>query len=360
MTPMRKTAPTRKATLVDVAREAGVGPMTVSRTINGHPYVSEATAKRVKAAIRKLGYRPNQAARMLTGQVSRSIGLIVPDVADPFFSIVSRAVQQAAREAGYTVWLAVSDGDTATEKAEIEQMSNHPVDGIVLAPVNSRARHLTTAAAGAIPIVTIDRPIESASTDSVEVENRTGSHLAVAHLCGHKYRRIACIATDFHLRSIKLRVSAYEQYLRREKLPISKVIVGPGEEALPVLKALFKSRQRPDALFVTNNVCTVMVIEALQKLGIQAGKDVALIGFDDRDLFTLLRPSITAVRQPINEIGRTAADLLFARIRGEGTARHTRVTLPAELVVRESCGCGSREQAMVWARGHNGSELEEV
>ena len=125
--------------------------MTVSRTINGHPYVSQATAKRVQAAIRKLGYRPNQAARMLTGQLSKSIGLIVPDVADPFFSIVSRSVQQAAREAGYTVWLAVSDADPATEKAEIEQMTNHPVDGIVLAPVNSRSKHLKVAAAGSIP-----------------------------------------------------------------------------------------------------------------------------------------------------------------------------------------------------------------
>src|ERR1700744_3817713 len=112
---MRTPSTKRKATLVDVARAAGVGPMTVSRTINGHPYVSQSTAKRVQAAIRKLDYSPNQAARMLTGQLSKSIGLIIPDVTDPFFSVVSGAVQQAARDAGYTVWLAISDNDVATE-----------------------------------------------------------------------------------------------------------------------------------------------------------------------------------------------------------------------------------------------------
>ncbi len=313
--------------------------MTVSRTINGHPYVSEATAKRVRAAIQKLGYRPNQAARMLTGQLSKSIGLIVPDVADPFFSIISRSVQRAARKAGYTVWLAVSDGDTVTEKAEIEQMTHQPVDGIVIVPVNSRARHLTAVAAGPIPIVTIDRPIESISTDSVEVENSSGSRLAVEHLRSHRYKRIACIATDFHLRSIKLRVSAYEKFLRQEKLPVTKVILAPDEDVLTTLKSLFRSKRRPDALFVTNNVCTIQVIQALQILGIELGKDVALAGFDDPDFFSLLRPSITAIRQPITEMGQCAFKLLLARIRGEGPVEHARVTLSAHLIIRESCGC---------------------
>lgn len=339
MIAMRKAPLKSKATLVDVAREAGVGPMTVSRTINGHPYVSKETAKRVKAAIRKLGYRPNVAARMLTGQTSRSIGLIVPDVADPFFSVVSRAVQQAAREAGYTVWLAVSDGDQVTEKAELEEMTNHPVDGIVLAPVNSLARHLTEAAKGSIPIVTIDRPIESASTDSVEVESRVGSHMAVEHLRKHRYKKIACIAMNFHLRSIKLRVSAYEEYMRKEKLPVTKVLIEPNEDVLPTLKALFKSRQRPDALFVANNVCAIAVIKALQTLDIRVHEDVALVVFDDVDFYTLLSPSITAIRQPVAEVGRTGTNLLLDRIRGGGASSNVRVVLPVELVVRESCGC---------------------
>ena len=337
---MRKQATIRKATLVDVAHAAGVGPMTVSRTINGHPYVSPATAKRVRAAIRKLGYRPNQAARMLTGQLSKSIGLIVPDVSDPFFSVISQAVQLAAREAGYTVWLAVSDNDPATEEAEIEQMTHHPVDGILLAPVNSRSKHLKTAATGTIPIVTVDRPIEIASTDSVEVENRAGACLALEHLQGHGYKRIACVATDFHLRSIKLRVAAYEEYLQRAKMPVQKLVVQDEAGVLPALKTLFQSRRRPDALFATNNICTITVIQALQTLGIRIGRDVALVGFDDVGFYTLLRPAITTISQPVFDLGRAATRLLFDRIRGQGPAAGVRMTLPATLVVRESCGCG--------------------
>src|SRR5690349_11698051 len=115
MPPSRPT--TKRATLEDVARLAGVGPMTVSRTINGHPYVSDETAKKVQAAIRQLDYRPNHAARMLTGKHSRSLGLILPDIVDSFFSVISHAVQEVARENNYLVWLAVSDDDSSIEAA---------------------------------------------------------------------------------------------------------------------------------------------------------------------------------------------------------------------------------------------------
>src|SRR5438270_8636624 len=178
----RKSSPPKRATLEDVARSAGVGPMTVSRTINGHPYVTDKTAEKVRAAIRRLGYRPNHAARMLTGQLSRSIGLIVPDIADSFFSVVSHAVQETARESGYLVWLAASDEDPAIEAAQVEMMTHHPVDGILLVPADSRHRYLKTLASGSLPVVTIDRPIEVATTDSVGVENRAGAQMAVEHL----------------------------------------------------------------------------------------------------------------------------------------------------------------------------------
>src|SRR3954471_17375649 len=188
----RESLPRKRATLEDVARVAGVGPMTVSRTINGHPYVSEATAKKVRAAIRKLEYRPNHAARMLTGQLSRSIGLIVPDIADTFFSVVIHAVQETARESGYLVWLAASNEDPSLEAAQVEMMTHQPVDGILLVPVDARRSYLKSIAAGTTPIVTVDRPIEIATTDSIGVENRRGAQLAVDHLIQHGYKRIKC------------------------------------------------------------------------------------------------------------------------------------------------------------------------
>jgi LacI family transcriptional regulator len=344
MEKMRKASSTKRATLEDVARAAGVGPMTVSRTINGHPYVAEDTAKRVRAAIRQLDYRPNHAARMLTGQLSRSIGLIVPDLADSFFSIVSHAVQETARESGYLVWLAASNDDPSIEAAQVEQMTHHPVDGILLVPVDSRHKYLKTIASRTTAIVTIDRSIEVATTDSVEVENRAGARMAVEHLIWHGRRKIACVSTNSHLRTIKERVAGYEECLRNARLSHAKAIqLSSLVEAKTKLAALFASRNRPDALFTTNNASTIWVIETLREMNIEAGKDVALVGFDDVDFYTLITPPITAVRQPAAELGRMSTRLLLQRINGDASSSSVRTVLPVSLVVRESCGCRRNE-----------------
>ena len=341
---MRKSSPIKRATLEDVARAAGVGPMTVSRTINGHPYVAEETAKKVRAAIRRLGYRPNHAARMLTGQLSRSIGLIVPDIADTFFSVVSHAVQETARESGYLVWLAASDEDPTIEAAQVEMMTNHPVDGILLVPSDSRNGYLKTLASGTTPIVTIDRPIEIATTDSVGVENRTGARLAVEHLIQHGYKKITCIAANSHLLTIKERIAGYKESMRRAKLPCPKVLqLSSSSSVKSALSELFGSRNRPDALFTANNASTIWVIETLQELNIKMGKDVALVGFDDVAFFTLITPPVTAVRQPAAELGSMSARLLLQRIKGEFKASSVRTVLPVTLTIRESCGCKARD-----------------
>jgi LacI family transcriptional regulator len=315
--------------------------MTVSRTINEHPYVSEETAKRVRAAIRLLDYRPNHAARMLTGQLSRSIGLIVPDLADTFFSVVSHAVQETAREHGYLVWLAASNDDPSIEAAQVEQMTHHPVDGILLVPVDSKDRYLKKVAAGTTPIVTIDRPIEVAATDSVGVENRAGARMAVEHLIlTHGSRNIACIATNAHLLTIKERLIGYEESLRLAKLPRTGALrLTSREEVKPAMAELFSSRNRPDALFTANNAATIWVIEALRELKIEIGKQVALVGFDDVDFFTLVTPPVTAVRQPAAELGRMSTRLLLQRIKGEFTSSSVRTVLPVALIIRQSCGC---------------------
>jgi LacI family transcriptional regulator len=318
--------------------------MTVSRTINGHPYVAEETAKRVRAAIRQLDYRPNHAARVLTGQLSKAIGLIVPDLSDTFFSIVSHAVQEAAREAGYLSWLAASNGDPAIEEAQIEQMTNHPVDGILLVPANSQSKYLRTIAARSTPIVTIDRPIEGVQTDSVEVENRAGAQMAVEHLIGHGCRRIACVVMNSHLRPVKQRVEGYEDCLRRAKLRSHKVMLSDEESASAKLAALFASPDRPDALFTANNACTITVIKALRAIGIKVPQDVALVAFDDVDFYTLLNPPVTTVRQPAAELGRTSARLLLQKIKSTSPGSSARTVLPVRLIVRQSCGCDGNSE----------------
>ena len=339
-----RLSPGRRATLEDVARAAGVGPMTVSRTINGHQYVSEETAKKVRAAIRKLNYRPNHAARMLTGQLSRSIGLIVPDIADTFFSVVIHAVQETARESGYLVWLAASNEDPSLEAAQVEMMTHQPVDGILLVPVDPRNRYLRPLAAGSLPIVTIDRPIEVGTTDSVGVENRAGAMIAVEHLIQHGNERIICLAANSHLMTMKERIAGYRESMRRSKLPREKEVpLSCQASAKVALSKLFSSRNRPEALFTANNASTIWVIEALKEMKIKTGKDVGLIGFDDVDFYTLMSPPITTVRQPAAELGNISARLLLERIKGEFTGPSLRTVLPVSLIVRESCGCKKKQ-----------------
>lgn len=314
--------------------------MTVSRTINGHPYVSEETAKKVRAAIRQLSYRPNHAARMLTGQLSRSIGLIVPDLSDTFFSVISHAVQETARDSDYLVWLAVSDDDPVIEAAQVEMMTHHPVDGILLIPANSQEKYLKDLVSGPLPIVTIDRPMEVARTDTVGVENRIGARMAVDHLIQHGHKQIICAAANSHLLTIKERIAGYQECMRRAKLPSpGEVHLSSRSSATAILSELFASRSRPQALFTANNMSTTWAIEALRDLQIEIGKDVALVGFDDLEFYSLLTPPITAITQPASELGRIAARLLLQRIKGELTGSSLRTILPVSLIVRESCGC---------------------
>ena len=332
---------TKRATLEDVARLAGVGPMTVSRTINGHPYVSDATAQKVRAAIRELDYRPNHAARMLTGKHSRSIGLIVPDIVDTFFAVISHAVQEVARENNYLVWLAVSDDDSSIEAAQAEMMAHHPVDGILLIPVNSRDRYLKQLVSRAIPIVTIDRPIEVGTTDTVGVENRSGARMAVGHLIEHKHRRIMCLASNTHLLTIKERIEGYRESMRNAGLTaFDEIHLTSQASAERCLEELFSRANPPEALFTANNVSTTWVVEALRQLNIEVGKDVAVVGFDDLEFYSLITPPITAVNQPAAELGRISARLLLQRIRGELRESTMRTVLPVSLVIRQSCGCG--------------------
>jgi LacI family transcriptional regulator len=318
--------------------------MTVSRTINGHPYVAEETARKVRAAIRQLNYRPNHAARMLTGQLSRSIGLIVPDLADSFFSVISHAAQETARESGYLVWLAASNYDPSIEAAQVEQMTHHPVDGILLVPVDSRHAYLKALATGSTPVVSIDRPIEVGTTDSVKSENRSGARMAVEHLISHGCRNIVCVATNSHLRTIKGHIVGFEESLRNAKLPRPKSLrLSSLIDAKTSLSTLFTSRNRPDALFTANNASTIWVIETLREMNITIGKDVSLIGFDDVDFYPLIIPPITAIRQPAAELGRVSVRLLMQRITGDSSPLGVRTVLPVSLVIRESCGCKRRE-----------------
>jgi LacI family transcriptional regulator, galactose operon repressor len=333
----------RNPTIADVARESGVGAMTVSRVINGGKFVKTATAVRVRAAIDKLGYEPNEAARMLKGQSARTIGLIVPDLADPFFSICAHAVQEMAAKHGYMTLLLASARNRTSEAKELAMMKSRNIAGILIVPSSAGCiGQLKELQDRGIPVVMLDRTFPGLDAGAVMVENRGGAEKAVNHLLDHGHRNILCVGYDSQFNSIGQRMEGYESAMLAAGLKPQFLVLNEGVGIGPQVVKRLRSSRPPTALFTLNNVTTINVLSALQREEIRVPDQVAIIGFDDFDLAALLAVPITAVRQPAAELGRSATRLLLDWARSRATsmpAAHAQVILPTELVTRRSCGC---------------------
>jgi len=330
-------------TIADVARESGVGAMTVSRVVNGGKLVSAATAARVRAAIKKLGYEPNEAARILKGHAARTIALIVPDLADPFFSICAHAAQQVAARHGYLTLLLASERDRESESRELAMMKSRNIAGILIVPSSSASLgQLCELRERGVPVVMLDRTFPGLDAGEVMVENREGARNAVNHLLDHGHRRILCVGYDCEFNSIRQRMEGYECAMREAGLRPRFAMVKEGAQVASQLLKQLRSSGPPTALFTLNNVTTIQVLSALKREDVSLPGQVAIIGFDDFELAPLLAVPLTAVRQPAAELGRSAARLLLdwaqSHPAGMRWAR-TRIVLPTELVIRRSCGC---------------------
>ena len=317
--------------------------MTVSRVVNGGNLVSSATAARVRAAIKKLGYEPNEAARILKGQAPRTIGLIVPDLADTFFSICAHAVQQMAAKHGYMTLLLASERDRDSEAKELAMMKSRNIAGILIVPSSAGSvSQLRELRERGIPVVMFDRTFPGLDAGEVMVENREGTKKAVNHLLDHGHRSILCVGYDSEFNSIGQRLEGYESAMNDAGLkPQFAVVKGSSLVGPQVLKRL-RSAKPPTALFTLNNVSTTQVLSMLQRESIHIPQDIAIIGFDDFELAPLLAVPLTAVRQPAAELGRSAARLLLDRVRSHPAdlrSSRGRIVLPTELVIRRSCGC---------------------
>jgi LacI family transcriptional regulator len=330
-------------TVADVAQLAGVGAITVSRVVNGNRYVSVEKRKRINAAIKKLGYRPNQAARVLKGHRARMIGLIVPDLSDPFFGMCAAAAEEFAFGRGYMTLIVASQRNAEVEKDEVDMMLGQHIAGLVIVPSlpNDRLQLLTS---NGIPIVALDRPLEGLIADEVVVDNLGGAQTAVEHLVWHGHRKIACIGYDSDYYSISRRILGYTTVLTRAGLkPVIYGDASTPEAVGKIIQSWRQAKDRPSALFSLNNVTTLRVLQALKESAITIPDEMAVIGFDDFSLAPLLSPPLTAIRQPAQILGTQAAKLLFDHIENvEGDQERTKVkmVLPVELIIRSSCGCG--------------------
>jgi LacI family transcriptional regulator len=337
------TAPPANVTIRDVARLSGVSPMTVSRVINESDRVSPDTRRRVEHAISELGYVPSRLARGLSRQRTRTLALIVPDVTNPFFTLIVRGAEDFARRADYRVILCDTRADLTVEREVIEEMIAHRVEGIVIAPVSDRSKvHLRRLSRFGVPFVLIDRTVPGVDADAVLGDSVGGARQLVEHLISLGHQRVGFIVESDEVSTARDRRRGYEAALAAAGIPLDPALVANatvdpsgGFEGMRRLLAL---EDRPTAVFTVNNLVALGAIEAVRDAGLEVPDDVALVCFDDIEYASRLHPFLTVMEQPAETFGTLGTQLLLERIDGRSSERPRLVVLPAEFVVRKSCG----------------------
>jgi LacI family transcriptional regulator len=320
----------------DVAAAAGVGLKTVSRVVNGESGVSEATASRVRSVIDALGFRRNDGARLLRqGARTGSVGLLLEDVADPFYSQLTRAVEEVVRAHGSLLLEGSSAEDSARERELALGFCARRVDGLVVVPTSADHGYLAPELAAGTAMVSVDRPMPGLDVDTVLADNRTGAATGAAHLLRQGHRRIGYLGDAPDIFTAAERLAGYREAMAAAGCPVAEPWIAMGRpDPLELRFALTRMLTGPEpvtALLCGNNRTTVAVLREL------AGRveRPALVGFDDFELADLLAVPVTVVAQDPALMGRTAAELLFRRLHGE-TAAAQRVVVRTRLVPRGS------------------------
>jgi DNA-binding LacI/PurR family transcriptional regulator len=338
------TAPSpasRVATIKKVAHRAGVSIATVSRTFADPASVSDELRVRVHEAARVLNYRASRAARTLRVGTSQTVGVVIPDLQNPFFTGVVRGIDLVLQANGYTLLLSNSDEDTTREHNILDTLQAEGVAGVIFVPINRSRGTYSRLLARPIQVVAVDRLPSDLDADLVTVDNVDGTRTGVAHLAALGHRQIALLNGPLRHSTAIDREEGYRQALAAAGLPLRSELIHRGDfrerggyEGIQVMLAV---RHRPTAVFVANNLMTLGALRALHEGAVRIPDEMALVGFDDMPWATSLNPPLTAVSQPSQEIGAAAANLLLDRMaQPERAVRH--VMLRTQLVVRASCG----------------------
>ncbi|WDV49912.1 LacI family DNA-binding transcriptional regulator [Streptomyces coeruleorubidus] len=331
-------AANRRPTLADVAREVGVSAKTVSRVLNEDGPASAETREQVLAAVAKLGFQPNLMARNIrVGGPDTTIGLVIPDLGNPFFGAVARSIEDTVRERGLTLLMGSSADDPDRERDLTDKFLARRVSVLMVVPsVGADHSNLKAHRTRGLPVVFLDRPGAGLSTDSVVSSNRTGAHDGVAHLIAHGHRRIGFVGdlpTKLYTR--RERLAGYREALQEADIPYDRSLVANAHDqqgACAVTSQLLDSADPPTALFAGNNIVALGVVTELAR---SKRDDVAVVAFDDVELAEALEPALTVVAQDPEEIGRTAATTALARLDGDRSRART-ISVPTRLIVRGS------------------------
>jgi LacI family transcriptional regulator, galactose operon repressor len=329
-----------KVTVRDVARLAGVSAMTVSRVINREPRVSEATRQRVETAIAQLGYVPRQVTRR------RTIGLVVPDIANPFFTLVVRGAEDVAWSNGRHVILCNSQGDLERERDHLHDLLAFGVEGVLIAPVSDRsAPQLRPLRRHQLPFVLVDRSIAGLDADLVQGDSVAGARALVDHLIALGHRRVAIVAEPTDVSTARDRIRGYRESLEAAGIDVRLELVAASgaiepQSAHEATLQFLDLPAPPTAIFAVNNIAAVGVAEAVRRRGLDIPGDIALVCFDDLGQASRINPFLTVFAQPAETFGTIGVQLLLDRIVGRGDERERIVVLPGKLVVRASSGAG--------------------
>ncbi len=297
----------------DVAKAAGVSAATVSRVL-GHGPVSADLKEKVEAAIRATGYRPNLSARRLRSQHSRTIGLVVSDIRNPFFTTLSRAVEDAAYRAEMRVVLCNTDENPDREAMYLRLMQEERITGLIYAPTRKGAAALATMDFE-FPVVLVDRSGPSGEHDAVVIDNQGAAARLVDHLVGNGHRRIFGLFGNTSSTAVE-RHEGYRAAMTAHGLLPDAVFVAPDDHAAAAaLEARLSGGDRPDAVVCSNSLMLLGIYRALRAAGLDTPRDLAVAGFDNETWTELVGPGLTVIEQPVTDIGRTAMDLLFERLR---------------------------------------------
>jgi LacI family transcriptional regulator len=330
-----------RPTMGDVAAHAGVALKTVSRVVNGEPGVTPAMAERVRAAIDQLGFRRNDGARVLRKGQTASIGLITEDIADPFYSVLSRAVEDVARAQGHLLLTGSSDEDPARERELALAFCARRVDGLIVIPASDDHTYLLPEISAGLATVFVDRPAGLIEADAVLSSNVEGAREGVTHLIRHGHRRIAYIGDAPRIYTSMLRHRGYREAMAQAGLRVDDtwvVMSSPSPESIrAALRQVLAGTAPVSALFFGNNRISVAAVRELRLLAgtHELGRGPAFVGFDDFELADMLSPGVTVVAQDVARLGRVAAQLLFRRLAGDrGPAERSEIA--TQLIERGS------------------------
>jgi LacI family transcriptional regulator len=328
-------------TVLDVAKLAGVAPITVSRVINNAGYISQGTKEKVEAAIQELGYVPNTLARGLRSKRTNTLALVVADITNPYFTSMARGVEDVAGSNGYTVIYCNTDESEAKEDKYANILVQRQVDGVLLVPACGNARTVRYMDSNNISVVVLDRRISEKETNLVCSDSENGARALTELLIKLGHKKIAIITGPDNVSTATDRVVGYRQALQNAGFSENEQVYYGAfnqQTGYESTRIAMRSSKKPTAIFAANNFILIGVVKALRELNLRVPEDVSVVGFDDFPESMLIEPFFTVAIQPAYEMGQKAAELLINRINGERSEGCQKIILPTEIKVRKSTG----------------------